>query len=373
MVQGAKQRKTEREPTGRAAAARVDPALRLEYRMGADDAPDLLELARLLEALRETPRVAGAAAALGVSYRTAWGRIVEAERRLGFRLVERVKGHGSRLTEAGVALAEAAGRFELQAREQLVGPAQSLRARLDELAGTGAAPGVRIAASHDLLLQRCVAGRGAQGLQVAFVGSSQALDALAEGRVELAGFHAPGAAIDRVRAVLPGGLPAHAITLMCREQGLIVAAGNPMRVRDVSDLARPGLRFVNRQRGAGTRAWLDRLLDEQGVKPDQISGYELEEASHLAVAAAVAAGEADAGFGLRAAALRFGLGFVAIGVETYWLAGEARWFRDGRIRALVAAVREMSDKVEGYSPSGVRRSARRQVVAPPARRRGSQA
>lgn len=364
MVLGARSGKTERAPAGQAAAARVDPGLSLGYRIGGDDAPELLELARLLGALRNAPRVAGAAAALGVSYRTAWGRIVEAEHRLGFQLVERVKGHGSRLTEAGVALAEAVGQFESLARQQLMGPAQALRARLDELAGTGAAPRVRIAASHDLLLQRCVAGRGPQGVQVAFVGSSQALEALQEGLVELAGFHAPGAENDRVRAMLPGGAPAHTLALMRREQGLIVAAGNPMRVRDVSDLARPGLRFVNRQRGAGTRTWLDRLLDERGVKPDQISGYELEEASHLAVAAAVAAGEADAGFGLRAAALRFGLGFVPIGVETYWLAGEACWFQDTRIRALVAAVREMSGKVEGYSPSSIRRSASRKVVAP---------
>ncbi|HRO61318.1 MAG TPA: substrate-binding domain-containing protein, partial [Burkholderiaceae bacterium] len=81
------------------------------------------------------------------------------------------------------------------------------------------------------------------------------------------------------------------------------------------------------------------------------AGYEIEEASHLSVAASVAAGGADAGFGLRAAALRFGLGFVPIGTETYWLAGLEGLDKDRRVRALMAAVRRFAADTPGYGPA----------------------
>jgi molybdate transport repressor ModE-like protein len=319
---------------------RKTPALRIEYRRSAEDDTELIGLARLLQAIDAAQRVASGATALGISYRTAWGRVVEAEKRTGLVLVERIKGHGSRLTQAGRALVEAVASFENQARRNLKAPADALEERLCKLQQDSPAARLRIAASHDLLLQRCMAEGAVAGLQLSFVGSAQALAELADGTV-----------------MLPGGTPCRSIALMRREQGLIVAAGNPLRLRDVADLARPGLRFVNRQRGAGTRVWLDLLLDRQGVSRERIAGYELEEASHLAVAAAVAAGEADAAFGLRAAANRFGLGFVPIGTETYWLAGAESWLQAPQVRALVAAVRRMSDSVEGYSRAGRRRSA----------------
>jgi molybdate transport repressor ModE-like protein len=339
---------------------RKTPALRIEYRRSAEDDTELIGLARLLQAIDAAQRVASGATALGISYRTAWGRVVEAEKRTGLVLVERIKGHGSRLTQAGRALVEAVASFENQARRNLKAPADALEERLCKLQQDSPAARLRIAASHDLLLQRCMAEGAVAGLQLSFVGSAQALAELADGTVMLAGFHSPGR-IGSSGALslpaLPGGTPCRSIALMRREQGLIVAAGNPLRLRDVADLARPGLRFVNRQRGAGTRVWLDLLLDRQGVSRERIAGYELEEASHLAVAAAVAAGEADAAFGLRAAANRFGLGFVPIGTETYWLAGAESWLQAPQVRALVAAVRRMSDSVEGYSRAGRRRSA----------------
>jgi len=90
------------------------------------------------------------------------------------------------------------------------------------------------------------------------------------------------------------------------------------------------------------------LLQQGGIASERIAGYEVEEPTHLAVAATVAAGGADAGFGLRAAADRFGLGFVSAGEETYWLAARAAWRRDQRILALVAAVRQLASETVGY-------------------------
>lgn len=325
---------------------------------GGSHGMDVLELARVLGALERSPRIATAAESLHMSYRTAWGRLVEAERRLGLRLVERTKGHGSEITAEGRELLEAALQFERNAQKALRGPRAVLADRLHGLSQPDSenppAP-LRLAASHDLLLQRCLSEKRAMGLQISFVGSGEALLALARGDCELAGFHRPLGDRSPLPAT-PDGEPRFVIALAHREQGLIVARDNPRRIRDVTDLARSGLRFVNRQRGAATRTWLDRLLKEGGIDGTRILGYDLEESTHLAVAATVAAGGADAGFGLRAAADRFRLGFVAIGTETYWLAGPRSLQRDPRVRALLAAVREMAGTTPGYAVPNVRAS-----------------
>jgi len=108
------------------------------------------------------------------------------------------------------------------------------------------------------------------------------------------------------------------ITFAHRDQGLIVAPGNPLGVTSLDDL--PRVRYVNRQRGAGTRVLLDYELERRGTEPTQVEGYEREEYTHLAVAAAVASGRADCGLGIRAAAEALGLGFVPLFQELYQLA-----------------------------------------------------
>jgi putative molybdopterin biosynthesis protein len=105
------------------------------------------------------------------------------------------------------------------------------------------------------------------------------------------------------------------VRLVHREQGLIVAAGNPLGVSGLPDVVR--LRYVNRQRGAGTRVLLDHELGRHGIAAADVDGYAREEPTHLAVAAAVAAGRADCGLGVLAAAQAFGLGFVPVAREPF--------------------------------------------------------
>jgi putative molybdopterin biosynthesis protein len=112
------------------------------------------------------------------------------------------------------------------------------------------------------------------------------------------------------------------VRLVHREQGLIVAAGNPAGITGIEDVARRGLRYVNRQRGAGTRVLLDHELAQGGISPEAIAGYEREEHTHLAVAAAVAAGRVDCGLGVLAAARAFALDFVPVAQEPYDLVFE---------------------------------------------------
>lgn len=328
----------------------MDVSTRVSWPLQAGEL-DLSELGRLLAALESTPQVSAAARTLGISYRSAWGKLVRAERLLGVTLVERVKGHGSRLTAAGSALARAGAVFERESAARLAAPAAKLRAAVESLNGFGTLP-LRLAASHDLLLQALLADPSeAQRVDVRFVGSGPALAALERGEAELAGFHLPEP-LPPPRARPPVFHDARLFVepVMRREQGLIVARGNPLRVRDVADLARTGLRFVNRQRGAGTRTWFDRLIVERGLQPGQIRGYEQEEFTHFAVAATVAAGAADAGFGLRAAALRFELDFVPVGTEVYYLSGARGLTGSSAVQGLLRSLRARARVAPGYGP-----------------------
>jgi len=100
------------------------------------------------------------------------------------------------------------------------------------------------------------------------------------------------------------------LALLKRQQGLIVQRGNPKAIKGLSDLVDSKIRFVNRQRGSGTRILLDHHLATLNVEPEQILGYEHEEYNHLAVAASVASGRADAGLGIAAAAQAMDLEFI---------------------------------------------------------------
>ncbi|MBN1286578.1 MAG: GntR family transcriptional regulator [Anaerolineae bacterium] len=184
---------------------------------------------------------------------------------------------------------------------------------------------LRFVGSHDPTIS-LLAGRFAglvpgDSLRVTFVGSLGGLIALARYGADIAGCHLWDKETGLynkpfVQRLLPGRHVA-LLTLAHRRLGLIVRRGNPAGVRGLEDLARPDLRFVNRQRGAGTRVWLDAQLDERGIAPEQIEGYDDEVNTHLEVAGAVAAGRADAGLGVEAAALAYGLDFVFATLEQY--------------------------------------------------------
>ncbi len=217
--------------------------------------------------------------------------------------------------------------------------------------------------SHDLVLDVAASALRAADplltLASSNVGSLGGLVALRDGLCHLAGSHLLDP--DTGEYTLPyvdrlfGDGPAVAvIRLVHRDQGLIVPAGNSTGIAGVEDLTRPGLRYVNRQRGAGTRVLLDHELATRGVDPVAISGYAREEYTHLGVAAAVAAGRADAGLGILAAARAFGLDFVPVGREPYDLVLRADTLDDPLLAPLWAllADKDFRTKVEalgGYS------------------------
>jgi putative molybdopterin biosynthesis protein len=176
--------------------------------------------------------------------------------------------------------------------------------------------------SHDLVLDVASSELRAADPLVTLassnVGSLGGLVALRDGLCHIAGSHLLDPAtgeytLPYVDKLL--GDDAAVVRLVHRDQGLIVAPGNPLGLTGIEDLRR--VRYVNRQRGAGTRALLDHELGLRGIDPAEVSGYSREEHTHLAVAAAVSAGRADTGMGILAAARAFGLGFVPIAREPY--------------------------------------------------------
>ena len=142
-----------------------------------------------------------------------------------------------------------------------------------------------------------------------------------------------------VRRVLPG----RGVTLVHfaqREQGLIVPRGNPKALRALRDLTQPGVRFVNRQRGAGTRMLLDHLLTNASIEPSAVEGYDREQYTHLAVAADVDSGMADVGLGIRAAARALGTDFIPVGMERYDLVVPNEHLEHPPVAALLDILRD---------------------------------
>jgi putative molybdopterin biosynthesis protein len=182
-----------------------------------------------------------------------------------------------------------------------------------------------VTGSHDLVLDLAASALRERdpGMTLASsnVGSLAGLAALRDGLCHLAGSHLldPDTGeytLPWIERLMPDRDLA-VVRLTHREQGLIVAPGNPLRLGGIDGLTRPGLRYVNRQRGAGTRVLLDQSLSQRGIEPGGIDGYAREEHTHLAVAAAVAADRADCGLGVLAAARAFGLDFVPVAKEPY--------------------------------------------------------
>jgi putative molybdopterin biosynthesis protein len=302
----------------------------------------------LLAGLDTHGSLTGAARDLRMPYRTAWALLDATERALGVELALSTRGRGARLTPVA--------RRWLEAHAAATGLLAEVAPVSTHAEGNVTPRLLRVAASHDVALaQLRDRWQVAHRIAVAFHGSSESLDAYREGNSDLAGFHyafEPRAGDDPLLARLQPSRDA-VLRFITRAQGLILARGNPRQVRALDDLAGKRLTIVNRQPGSGTRLLLDRLLAEAGIAPGSLAGYSNEEFTHAAVAATVAAGRADAGFGVEAAAAQLGLAFVPLVRERYVFACRRRAVDGAAItafRALLAsdATRAVVKPLRGY-------------------------
>jgi putative molybdopterin biosynthesis protein len=280
----------------------------------------------LLHAVQEQGSISGAAKVLDLSYRHVWGELRRWEAQLAHPLIVWEKGQRARLAPFGEKLLWA----ERQAQARLAPQIEALHAELERafaVAFDDAAQVLTLFASHDdglSLLRGFAVERARLHLDIRFCGSVDAIAALNEGRCTLAGFHCsqqPGLGSVTQRSYEPLLQPGlHKLVGFAeRSQGLIVAAGNPLRLASMSDIARTRARFVNRAIGTGTRLLCEELLARERLAPSDLAGWQRAEPSHVAVAQAVASGSADAGVGIEAAARARGLDFVPLLQERYYL------------------------------------------------------
>lgn len=312
----------------------------------------------LLLAVSQLGSISKAATARGMSYRHAWGLLQQFSAQFGVDLVHKVRGKGTVLSPLAEKLMWADRRIHARLTPMLDSLASELQQELARLLAADDQV-LRLTASHGFAVAALVKQLTEQGITVDinYRSSSDAVAALARGECDLAGFHLPvgefeGAAAAKYRPWLDP--ERHAlIHLAYRMQGIFVAKGNPMRVSGLADLARPDLRFVNRQKGSGTRVLLELLLAELGADPEAINRSGTAEFTHAAVAAYVASDMADVGFGVETAARRFDLDFIPVIRERYFLACHAGaldtpLLRSAQTAMASGAFRQVLSALPGY-------------------------
>jgi putative molybdopterin biosynthesis protein len=322
-------------------------------------------LMQILQAVREHGSISAASRALGLSYRHVWGELRDWEQTLGRPLLQGEQGQRAQLSEFGDKLLWA----ERQAQARLAPQIEALHAELERafaVAFDDRTHVLSLQASHDdalALLRTHAAGTAQLQLDIHFTGSVDAIRALNQGRCVMAGFHTleqppRGSLAQRIYQPLLKPGQHKLIGFARRSQGLLVAQGNPLRIRSLADAARLRARYVNRAIGTGTRVLLDELLAQVGLDGTALAGYHDRcETSHAAVAHAVASGQADVGLGLESAAQAEGLGFVPLVHERYHLACLKSALDQPAVQALVQVLRSagwqhLLGTLPGYETAG---------------------
>jgi molybdate transport repressor ModE-like protein len=295
-----------------------------QWQLSAQDGdPVVQRLIDLLVGIRETGSLARACARSELSYRHAWGILQRGQKILGSPLVNSTRGRGAQLTTLGEKLVWANKRIAARLSPLLDSLASEIEVEF-ERAVAHAEPILRIHASHGFAVETLhrFLTRQQIAADLKYRSSQEVLASLARANCDLAGLHVPmgefaAKFLRRYAKVLRSG-DYRLVDLATRRQGLMVASGNPKKIRRVADLTRRGVRFVNRQIDSGTRLLLDLMLAKHRIDGRAIEGYDTGEFTHAAVAAYVASGMADTGLGIETPAQRFGLDFVPLIKERYF-------------------------------------------------------
>lgn len=307
-------------------------SLGVRWLFGKDNPQEINEgLFKLLHSLQNDASLKKASVSAGMSYRHAWGMLKKWEAEFNSPLVrmERGRGKGARLTGFGEKLLWAERVLHERCDITLEEISRELNDSLAEYIQPGDRSVVRIFASHGMaimLLNELLRDDDRFSIDFQIHGSLESLQNLNGGHCQVAGFHLPLQIVDTILApqyqqwLVPSR---HSLLQVAiRDQGILVKKGNPKNISSLNDLTKRSVRFINRQRNSGTRTIFDQLLKRAEINPKNINGYSNEEFTHVAVAAMIASGAADAGFGIQAAARQFKLDFIPYLKEAYVLAVE---------------------------------------------------
>lgn len=317
------------------------------------------KLLALLVQVHEHGSLSAACRQTGASYRHAWDLVRSGEAMFGAPLLRMERGKGSTLTALGETLVWADRRIAARLNPALASLSSELEVEIGRVVSTNPTP-LRVHASHGFAVEKLFDAMAQRHVSVErkYVGSLEAVASLHDGGCDLAGFHVPlGDFEGRILADYARWLDSGTCRVICtviRRQGLMVAAGNPRKIYDVSDLSRSDVRFINRQRGSGTRLLLECLLEQAGIDSGQINGFEHGEYTHAAVAAYVASGMADVGIGVETPARQFKLDFIPIASERYFLLCHEASLLKPQLETLLDVLRSQAfqdsvNRLPGYS------------------------
>jgi len=290
-------------------------------------------LFHLLEAIRDQGSLKRASEKTRLSYRHAWGLLKKWETEFDSPLVilQRGRNHGANLTALGEKLLKThqtlADNFlsEYQAigEEISLSLLEEIKSNADTKLKISASHGMAISYLHELLHDNA-----SVKTEFEVHGSLESLRLLNQSNYNVAGFHYPlNDSLNNFSESLAPLYRQHLnpekyelLLVATREQGIITDTINSAKIKILSDLNNQSVRFINRQLDSGTRTILDQLLVSSNINGKEINGYGNEEFTHLAVAAMIASGAANTGFGIKAAASQFNLNFIPLLKETYILA-----------------------------------------------------
>lgn len=280
-----------------------------------------------------------------ISYRHAWGLMEKWHVKLQSPLLIKQRGRGAQLTPLGDKLIQAHQQLQARYAPQLANHATDLTHELTQLKQHDKNQ-LKIFTSHGLAVSalRDTLNRLQElPVELHFHGSLQSLQALHANQCEIAGFHLPEGELGRQLSLTYLNYlnpeQHQLIYLVRRLQGIMVAKGNPLLIRTLSDIAEQECRFINRQSQSGTRVLFEQLLEHHQINSQRISGFDQVEYTHMAVAAMIASGASDCGFGLAAAAKKFGLDFIPIQWEHYCFVVNKDTMRDPQFQILLECLK----------------------------------
>jgi molybdate transport repressor ModE-like protein len=337
-------------------AVTIKPIWTLSDRDGHGLAHRLIEL---LCEVREHGSLAGACKITGSSYRHAWNMVRAGEAQLGMPLLQMSRGKGSSLTPLADKLVWATHRIQARLTPTLETLASEIEVELAKVMSKRN-DSLKVHASHGFAVEKMMEALTFKGHTVErkYVGSLEALASLAQDQCELAGFHVPigdfQLPVLKHYAKWLNPKSHRVIHVATRRQGLMVASGNPLGIRGLKDLTRKEVRFINRQSTSGTYFLLRCLLKQDGISSHRIQGFNQTEHTHAAVAAFVASGMADAGFGVETPSHRYGLDFVPMASEQYFLLCDISKINDQHLQAVTRtlsdpAFQSVINALPGYS------------------------
>ncbi|GGY77148.1 substrate-binding domain-containing protein [Marinobacter zhanjiangensis] len=316
-------------------------------------------LFRLLESIRDTGKLTVSAEAAGISYRHAWNLLKRGSDVFGLPLVVMHKGQGTTLSALGEELLWTDHRVKARLGPQIDSMASELNDQVQQLLA-GQHPVLRLHASHGYAVALLPEFSDQLEINLQYRNSEEALTALNRGECDIASFHFPTCP-ERARDIMAhyhhqlAGNRYCLIRFVTRREGLMMRKDATVKVQSLAELASSGLRFIGRDRHSGTRILFNLLMRNAGLTEDSINWSPEQEFTHTAVAAFVASGMADVGFGVEAAASQFNLDFVEMACEHYLLLCHEERLEQGDLSSLIELIRSQAfvDRIHhlpGYEP-----------------------